>query len=80
MCMLQDDVPPCQNPYIVNAHVLEAEKYSGITTDGWFEGWFTQPDEKLRKEYEEQRKRKEVAKTKKLLKILLLTMNLHLLL
>ena len=62
MCMLEDAEPPCQNPYTVNAHVLEvaAEQYSGITTEIWP---FTQPaTQKLRDDLAQQTKRRDLAK------------------
>ena len=55
--MLHDDVPPCENTYIVNAHVLEAEQYSGITT-----GWWAKADKDLRDQLAKQRVRKDSAK------------------
>ena len=62
MCMLQDAEPPCQNPYTVNAHVLEveAEQYSGITTEMW--PWTQRADPKLRAQLQEQKKKRDAAK------------------
>ena len=62
MCMLEDAEPPCQNPYTVNAHVLEvaAEQYSGITTEMW--PWTQRANDNLRAQLQKHQKRRDEAK------------------